>query len=36
VGWYVSIDRRMHQTSLLRYLSKGRIVTQNNLGMFTL
>ena len=26
----VSIDRRMHQTPLLKYLSKGRIVTQNH------
>jgi hypothetical protein len=32
----VSIDRRMHQTSLPKYLSNGRIVTQNNLDMFTL
>ena len=36
LGWSVSIDRRMHQTPLLKYLSKGRIVAQINLGMFIL
>jgi hypothetical protein len=36
IGWSVTIDRRMHQTPLLKYLPKGRIVTQNTSGMFIL